>query len=210
MCPLLVPNDPQYTNQWHYKGTYGIDAPAAWDIITGSTDIVVAVIDTGICNHADLAGRYLPGYDFVSDVLVANDGGGRDGDASDPGDWITAAEDGSGYFAGCGASDSSWHGTHVAGTIGAASNNNFGVAGINWVSKILPVRVLGKCGGNTSDIIDGMRWAAGLTVAGVPANPYPAKVLNMSLGGSGACDLAPTGRHQRNRCQRHYCGGRGG
>lgn len=186
--PLLVPNDPQYTNQWHYKGTYGIDAPAAWDITTGSTEIVVAVIDTGILNHADLAGRTLPGYDFINDTLVANDGGGRDADPSDPGDWITSAENASGYFAGCGASDSSWHGSHVAGTIGAASNNNFGVAGINWVSKILPVRVLGKCGGYDSDILDGMKWAAGLSVTGVPANPNPAKVINLSLGGSGACD----------------------
>ena len=185
--PLLAPNDPQYANQWHYKGTYGIDAPAAWDITTGSTDIVVAVIDTGILNHADLAGRTLPGYDFIGDMLVANDGGGRDGDPSDPGDWITSAENASGYFAGCGVSDSSWHGSHVAGTIGAASNNGFGVAGINWVSKIVPVRVLGKCGGYNSDILDGMSWAAGLTVAGVPANANPAKVINLSLGGSGAC-----------------------
>jgi len=188
--PLLVPNDPQYTNQWHYFGTYGIDAPAAWDITTGSSEIVVAVIDTGIRNHADLIGRTLTGYDFITDTLVANDGGGRDADPSDPGDWITSAENASGYFAGCGVSDSSWHGTHVAGTIGAASNNGFGVAGINWVSKILPVRVLGKCGGYTSDIIDGMTWAAGLHVDGVPENANPAKVLNLSLGGTGACGTA--------------------
>ena len=83
---------------------------------------------------------------------------------------------------------SSWHGTHVAGTIGAASNNGVGVAGINWASKILPVRVLGRCGGYISDIADGMRWAAGLAVSGVPANANPAKVLNLSLGGYGACD----------------------
>ncbi|MBI5567685.1 MAG: S8 family serine peptidase [Chloroflexi bacterium] len=183
--PLLVPNDPQYTNQWHYFGAYGIDAPAAWDITTGSTDIVVAVIDTGILSHADLAGRTLPGYDFITDVFVANDGGGRDADPSDPGDWSTAGE----CYTGSPAESSSWHGTHVAGTIGAASNNNFGVAGINWVSKILPVRVLGKCGGDEADIIDAMRWAAGLSVVGVPGNPNPAKVLNLSLGGSGACGL---------------------
>ena len=187
--PLLTPNDPQYGSQWHYFGPYGIDAPAAWDITTGSTDIVVAVIDTGIRNHADLAGRTLPGYDFIGDVPTANDGDGRDADPSDPGDWVTSAENSQvgGQFEGCGMSDSSWHGTHVAGTIGAASNNSFGVAGINWVSRILPVRVLGKCGGYTSDILDGMTWAAGLAVAGVPNNPNPAKVLNLSLGGSGAC-----------------------
>lgn len=188
--PLLTPNDAQYGSQWHYFDTYGIDAPAAWDITTGSADIVVAVIDTGILAHGDLAGRTVGGYDFVTDSRIANDGTGRDADPSDPGDWITAAESSSGFFLGCDVSGSSWHGSHVAGTIGAASNNNLGVAGINWNSKILPVRVLGKCGGMDSDIIDGMRWAAGLAVAGVPANPNPAKVINMSLGGSGACDAA--------------------
>ena len=180
---LLPPNDPQYTNQWHYYDTWGINAPGAWDITTGSSNVVVAVIDTGITNHADLSGRTLPGYDFISDARVANDGNGRDSDPSDPGDWITSAESASGFFQGCDVADSSWHGTHVAGTIGAATNNGVGVAGINWVSKIVPVRVLGKCGGYHSDIIDGMRWAAGLSVSGVPANPNPAKVLNMSLGG---------------------------
>ena len=114
----------------------------------------------------------------------ANDGDGRDSNPSDPGDWVAANE----CFAGSAASNSSWHGTHVAGTIGAASNNGVGVAGINWSSKILPVRVLGKCGGTISDIADGMRWSAGLPVPGVPANANPAKVLNLSLGGSGACD----------------------
>lgn len=184
--PLLTPNDPQYGNQWHYFGAYGIDAPAAWDITTGSSSIVVAVIDTGIRPHADLAGRILPGYDFITDVFVANDGGGRDNDASDPGDWVTTNQCGYPHA----AENSSWHGTHVAGTIAANSNNSLGVAGINWSSKILPVRVLGKCGGTNSDIIDAMRWSAGLSVPGVPANPYPAKVLNLSLGGSGACDVA--------------------
>jgi serine protease len=129
----------------------------------------------------------VPGYDFINDVLVANDGDGRDSNPSDPGDWITAKESATGYFKGCPTSDSSWHGTHTAGTIGAASNNGVGVAGINWQSKILPVRVLGKCGGYMSDIIDGMRWSAGLSVTGVPANANPAKVINMSLGGAGSC-----------------------
>jgi len=185
-----TPNDPQYPNQWHYFDTWGINAPGAWDITTGSSNVVVAVIDTGITNHVDLSGRTLPGYDFISDALVANDGNGRDSDPSDPGDWITPAEGASGYFKGCPVTNSSWHGTHVAGTIGAATNNGIGVAGINWVSKIVPARALGKCGGYDSDIIDGMRWAAGLSVSGVPANPNPAKVLNMSLGGEGACGTA--------------------
>jgi serine protease len=183
MTHTLVPNDPQYTNQWHYFESWGINLPAAWDITTGSSSIVVAVIDTGITNHADLSGRTVPGYDFISTVAVANDGNGRDSNPSDPGDWIAANE----CFPGSSAQNSSWHGTHTAGTIGAASNNGLGVTGVNWNSKILPVRVLGKCGGSISDIADAMRWSAGLTVAGVPANSNPARVLNLSLGGGGAC-----------------------
>lgn len=179
----LSPNDPYYSSQWHYYGTYGINAPAAWDITTGNASIVVAVIDTGITSHTDLAGRTVAGYDFISDVWTANDGNGRDNDPSDPGDWVAANNC---YF-GSGASNSSWHGTHVAGTIGAKSNNSLGVAGINWNSKVQPVRVLGKCGGYMSDIIDGMKWASGLSVSGVPANSTPAKVINLSLGGSGSC-----------------------
>ncbi len=193
MVHTIAPNDPMYGSQWHYfapaANYYGINAPAAWDVTTGSTGVVVAVVDTGITNHADLAGRTVSGYDFINDVQVANDGNGRDSDPSDPGDWITVWEAGPGsYFYGCTVSDSSWHGTHTAGTIGASGNNGLGVAGINWISKILPARVLGKCGGYTSDIVDGMRWAAGLAVAGVPNNSNPAKVINISLGGSGACD----------------------
>ena len=183
MGHTLVPDDPSYMAQWHYYGTFGINAPAAWEITTGSASIRVAVIDTGITNHPDLAGRWVGGYDFIADVPTANDGNGRDSDPHDPGDWVTANMCGPGEP----AESSSWHGTHVAGTIGAASNNGLGVAGINWVSPIVPIRVLGRCGGFTSDIVDGMRWSAGLSVAGVPANTNPAKILNLSLGGSGAC-----------------------
>ncbi len=187
MVPMLTPDDKYYRDQWHYHAPgsngYGINAPAAWDITTGSASIVVADIDTGITNHPEFAGRTVPGYDFISNAYIANDGDGRDSDPSDPGNWNAANECGSGSP----AQDSSWHGTHTAGTIGAASNNGTGVAGINWVSKILPVRVLGKCGGLISDIADAMRWSAGLSVPGVPANPNPAKVINMSLGGKGAC-----------------------
>ena len=190
MQHTLTPNDPQYGSQWHYfapsSGNYGINAPAAWNITTGSSSIVVAVIDTGITNHVDLSGRSVPGlgYDFITSVSRANDGNGRDSDPSDPGDWVAANE----CFSGSVPRNSSWHGTHVAGTIGAATNNGTGVAGINWSSKILSARVLGKCGGATSDIADGMRWSAGLPVPGVPANTNPAKVLNLSLGGAGACE----------------------
>ncbi len=176
MHPQLVPNDTMYGQQWnYYEPLGGINLPAAWDITTGSPNITVAVIDTGARPHVDLAGRFTAGYDFISDATASNDGDGRDGDASDPGDY------------GCNGSASTWHGTHVAGTIGAASNNGVGVTGINWVSKILPVRVLGRCGGYTSDIADGMRWAAGIAVAGAPVNPTPARVENLSLGGDGPC-----------------------
>ena len=174
----LAPTDPLYADQWHYQTqtatNWGANLPGAWDITTGSNNIRIGVLDTGILfNHPDLVGRTIGGYDFVSSTTASNDGNGRDSDASDPGDFCNADANPS----------SSWHGSHVAGTIGAATNNSEGVAGINWVSKILPIRVLGQCGGSDSDIIDGMRWAAGLSVSGVSANPNPARVLNMSLGG---------------------------
>ena len=192
MQPTVVPNDPQYASQWHYMSPPaemgGVNLPPAWDVTTGAAGIVVAVIDTGsLPLHPDLAGRYIGGYDFISDAQIANDGGGRDSDPSDPGDWITPAENASGYFYQCGTSSSSFHGAHVAGTIGAATGNGTGVAGINWVSKILPARVLGKCGGFLSDIADAIRWSAGISVPGVPDNANPARVLNLSLGGY-ACD----------------------
>jgi serine protease len=182
----LTPNDPRYNEQWHYfEAAGGINAPPAWDKSTG-TGVVVAVIDTGYRPHADLSGAFLQGYDFISDTFVANDGGGRDTDASDPGDWINAGECGPGDPAAFEAS--SWHGTHVSGTIAARTNNSLGVAGIAFNARIVPARVLGKCGGFTSDIADAIVWTSGGTVAGVPANANPAKVLSISLGGGGACD----------------------
>ena len=200
MEPMAIPNDPGYANQWHYMAPSdavgGVNLPGAWDITTGNANVVVAIIDTGLLPHADIdsnildgSGRAVPGYDFISASQMANDGDGRDADPTDAGDWITSAESTQvgGFFEGCTVEDSSWHGTHVAGTIGAQGNNNLGVAGINWTSKILPVRALGKCGGYTSDIADAIRWAAGLSVAGVPDNTNPAKVINLSLGGPGAC-----------------------
>jgi serine protease len=181
--PMVVPNDTRYDEQWHYfapsAGNYGVNAPAAWDITTGAAGIYAAVLDTGITNHADLSGRWTGGYDMVSDIWMANDGNARDANPHDPGDWI-AADD---CYPGSPARNSSWHGTHVAGTIGAATNNGLGVAGLNWVSQVIPVRVLGRCGGYSSDIADGIRWAAGLSVTGVPDNPNPVQVMNMSLGG---------------------------
>jgi serine protease len=184
MHPLFTPNDSMYSQQWDYfEATGGMNLPAAWDKSTG-TGIRVAVIDTGYRPHADLSGQILAGYDFISDTAVSNDGNGRDSDASDPGDWVTAGECGSGQP----AENSSWHGTHVAGTIAALTNNGTGVAGIAYGAKIVPVRVLGKCGGYTSDIADGIIWASGGTVSGVPSIAARAQVINMSLGGGGACD----------------------
>jgi serine protease len=129
---------------------------------------------------------------MVSDLVTANDGDGRDADASDPGDWITSAENSArgGDFYDCGTASSSWHGTQIAGIIGAAANNGQGMAGTAFGVKILPVRVLGKCGGFDSDIQAGMRWAAGLAVPGLPLNPNPARIVNLSLGGSGQCSGA--------------------
>jgi serine protease len=182
----FTPNDTRYGEQWHYfESTAGINAPAAWDKSTGS-GVVVAVIDTGYRPHADLVANILPGYDFISDTFVSQDGNLRDSDASDPGDWMNAGECGGGEPATFEAS--SWHGTHVAGTIAAVTNNSNGVAGIAFNAKIVPARVLGKCGGYTSDIADAIVWSSGGSVSGVPANANPAKVLSISLGGIGSCD----------------------
>ncbi len=184
----LVPNDTYVGSQTYLQNSAGgISAIAAWDTTTGSPAVVVAIVDSGYRPHADLAGRILPGYDFITDVKVANDGDGRDPDASDPGDWISTADTADPDFAGCDVANSSWHGTAVAGVVAADANNGQWLAGIDWAAKILPVRVLGKCGGDDSDILDGVAWAAGLAVPGAPVNPYPAQVINLSLGGPGAC-----------------------
>ncbi len=181
--PMFVPNDSRWNDQWHYfEATAGLNLPPAWDKATG-TGVRVAVLDTGVRPHADLAANLLPGWDFIGDLFVANDGNGRDSDASDPGDAVAAGECGTGSP----ARSSSWHGTHVAGTIAAVTNNGSGVAGVAFGAKVVPVRVLGKCGGYTSDIADAIVWAAGGSVSGVPANAHPARVLNLSLGGSGSC-----------------------
>ena len=186
MVPLATPTDPSYTQQWDlYEATGGINAPAAWDKSTGA-GVNVAVIDTGYRPHADLSGQIVQGYDFISTTTIANDGGGRDTDASDPGDWTPAGSCGTGIPAA--DQNSSWHGTHVSGTIAAKANNGLGVAGIAYNAKIVPARVLGRCGGYTSDIADAIVWASGGSVTGVPANANKARVLNLSLGGSGACD----------------------
>jgi serine protease len=193
----LTPTDPGWGTQWHLLEPgpgepAAMNMPPAWDISTGasaSPGRVVAVVDSGVrLLHPDLAGRLLAGYDFVSETTVANDGdGGRDTDPSDPGDWVDAADQANPLFAACDIANSSWHGTFIAGQIAAVPNNGLGVAGLHWDARVLPVRVAGKCGALLTDLFDGVRWAAGLPVAGVPANPTPARVINLSFGGSTAC-----------------------
>lgn len=178
MYPAYTPNDVHYPKQWYlFDPVAGVRAPAAWDRTLG-TGITVAVIDTGVRPHVDLLPNLLPGYDFITDLKFANDGNGRDADASDPGDATTAGECGSGSR----SANSSWHGTHVAGIVAAVSGNGLGVSGVAPQARVLPVRVMGKCGGYTSDIADGIAWSAGASLPGVPRNLYPAKVLNLSLG----------------------------
>lgn len=165
------PSDDYYTLQWHYNV---IDLPSAWDITTGDPDVVGAIIDTGILfDHPDLASRVIGGADLISDADIANDGDGRDDDGDDDGDNS------------CGAGCHSHHGSHVAGTMGAATNNGEMVAGITWEGGLLAVRVLGDGGGSLADIADGIVWAVGESVEGVSNNPTPADVLNLSLGGGG-------------------------
>lgn len=178
---LMSPNDTRYSEQWHYSGTNGMRLPSAWDTATGNGS-VVAILDTGITSHSDLNANVLPGYDFVSDASSARDGNGRDSNAQDQGDWYAAGECG-----GSSSGSSSWHGTHVAGTVAAVTDNGKGVAGVAPDAKIQPVRVLAKCGGSLSDISDAIVWASGGYVPGVPTNSNPADTINMSLGGGGAC-----------------------
>jgi serine protease len=176
--------DSSYNQQWSlFDPVGGIQMPQAWDQTRGGISQVIAIVDTGITNHPDFGNKILSGADMISDLAVAGDGNSRDTDARDPGDWI-------GFNDPCyqgSQTNSSWHGTHVAGIASAVGGNGRGIAGVSWNSKILPIRVLGKCGGYSSDIADGIRWAAGIGVAGLPINTNPAKVINLSLGGGGAC-----------------------
>ena len=230
---LQLPNDPLFggaainaettsggiparvIDQWYLKApnstvVSSINAPAAWDLTTGASSVVVAVVDTGVRpDHPDLIGKFVTGYDMIGygspgnqSTAIANDGDGADADPSDPGDWVSQSDiNGGALGSGCDASDignSSWHGTRVSGLIAANSNNGIGMAGVGWGLKILPVRVLGKCGGYDSDIMAGMKWAAGIAIPGLPANANKAKVLNLSLGGSGTCGTSGTGSLYRD------------
>ncbi|MBK7617128.1 MAG: S8 family serine peptidase [Burkholderiales bacterium] len=218
----MVPNDPLFAagqsspypavGQWYLRAPgasaqAAINAVGAWDKTLGAGQ-VVAVLDTGITAHPDLAGRTLPGYNMVSlntsqdgnaaGKCITGNGACRPANTSpnDPGDWVSQS-DITAYPTlfndaqnPCTVESSSWHGTQVAGILGASTNNNIGAAGVASAAKILPVRVLGKCGGWDSDIIDAMRWAAGLSVSGTATNANPARVINLSLGGTGACGAA--------------------
>lgn len=162
----VTPKDAFYSKQWYLTAENGVNAPFAWTQQMGSKNVVVAVLDSGITAHPDLDGQVIAGYDFVANELNG-DGGGRDSDATDPGDFTPTEI-------------SSWHGTHVAGLIGAAAND-VGISGMAPNVRLQPIRVLGNSGGESADLIAAIRWAAGLTVAGVPINPTPAKVINMSI-----------------------------
>ncbi|MFO1314066.1 MAG: S8 family peptidase [Burkholderiales bacterium] len=179
--PAAAPNDPWYPAQWSLNNPLsGINVETAWTL-QPTAAVTVAVIDTGILPHPDLVGRVLGGYDFISDPGRARDGNARDPDPRDEGDWSDGNCDGATY-------DSFFHGLFVAGQIAANTNNGIGIAGVAAGVRILPVRTLGACGGTFEDVLEGMLWSSGVPIAGVPANTNPARVINMSLGGFGACD----------------------
>lgn len=198
MAPTEVltgaPNDPYYAKyQWHFNSsTGGADVEKAWSLADGN-GIVVAVLDTGITQHPDLDMSLADaGYDFINDAFVSGrDTDGRVPGGWDTGDWTTTEP----WLSECTdasnpAEPSSWHGTHVSGTVAELTNNGAGMAGVAHNARVLPVRVLGHCGGYTSDIADGIVWASGGHVDGVPDNQHPAQVINMSLGGGGVCSAS--------------------
>lgn len=175
--PMRTPTDPDYVLQWHYES---IELPLAWELTTGTpaegeNDVIIAVVDTGVyLNHPDLRDQLTnTGYDFISSTVISNDGDGIDSDPDDPGDSRTTGT-------------SSWHGTHVSGTAAASANNSLGGSGVSWGARIMPIRVLGVGGGTSYDIMQGIRYAAGLSNDSGTVPSQAADVINMSLGGSGS------------------------
>lgn len=183
MFAQALPDDPLLHEQWaFFDRQAGVNVAPIAGRLTGR-GVRVGVVDTGSRPHADLVANLIPGFDIIADPVNAHDGDGRDADATDPGDYAPAGLCGSDT-----PSSSSWHGLQMAGLIAAGTNNGIGLAGIAPGAHIQPVRVLGRCGGYTSDTTDGALWAAGAKVPGLPLNPTPVRVVNLSLGGFGTCD----------------------
>jgi len=207
--PSTVPNDPLFELQWQLNNNdnhlAAMNLIDAWKITQGSPEIVVAIVDTGVrFEHEDLTGRLLPGYDFVSGInqfsilrrvpdtlnfVKSRDGDGRDEDATDPGDGVDRDTQDlmKSHDLECPLQESSWHGTAMASLIGANGNDSIGMSGVDWSASLLPVRAIGRCGGRRSDLLDAIRWAAGVDDPQLPPNPTPARVINLSLGIDDSC-----------------------
>jgi len=204
------PNDPLFSSQGNPNVAVGqwflrvpdttivsaINAETAWSTATGN-GITVAEIDSGVrADHPDLVNKLRSGVNMISSASVAGVTGGRSTDPSDLGDWVDQAGINAisaelGGTVDCKVqATSSWHGTKVAGIIGAQTGNGIGGASVAPDAMILPVRALGKCGGWDSDIIAGMRWASGEAVGSIAAPAHPARVINMSLGAPDTCSQA--------------------
>jgi serine protease len=183
MFTQSLPDDPLLSQQWAlFSRQAGVNAAPIFGRFTGR-GVRIGVVDTGYRPHADLVANLIPGFDMITDLVNAHDGDGRDADAIDPGDYEPAGL--------CGSDTprpSSWHGLQMAGLIAARTNNGIGLAAIAPAAQIQPIRALGRCGGYTSDTTDGALWAAGVKVPGLPLNPTPVQVINLSLGGYGTCD----------------------
>ena len=181
--PLLRPNDSFVQSMWPFTS---LGAESAWELTTGESSQRIGVVDTGTHRiHEDLIGKDVAGYDFIRTASRANDGDGRDANYQDAGDAATGCPNGGDRR------ENSWHGTHVAGTILATTDNNIGIAGLNWNAQLVTGRALGKCGGDNVDILDAMAWLAGFSVDGAPAiGDNVVSVINLSLGSEGQCDRA--------------------